>query len=1129
MKKRTKRIMAWAMAAVLLTAYLPANTVLAEESDSTSDALAPEQVITEEPISEKDTVTQEIESEEEDQERQTKISENPYEMSVEKEVEVSSENKDDNSSASNVMEISDRNASKAVKMPDQAIAFDDVYNDEFRAIPSEKNNGLYYYNNHKIYFYSLADNTVREVYSYSDIGVESVYPNLENSKLYVLRRDSESGKELLDEFDTVTETVESTKDFTEILKENESTMETVCAIGVDSKNRYYLAAYSNLAEKNVIHLISPDLKELSKTECDSTVYEFSGFDKTNGNFYFEGYTNWVYWGYDHDMQSLKCGNVSGDTITVSNLYMDLLYQQYYTPHYDNAVMLANGDLAWTSTFSGTVKIVESGKFDITGDSITTKGSVARAGYEEENQFAQSVGTRVVYNNQTDGIVMYVNNNLIAEFDSDFNQRSYYKTEYPVFAMYNYGDEILVIEKDSDSNYYMETLNWTMPSKITMSQDNAKVKVGESFQLSTTIDSEMDYLYSWTSDNASVASVTDKGEVFGNKEGTATISAQLANGVRAECKVTVQKVKTSSLEGEVTLKGQASKNISANDYSTWSSVVKSYLTENDDKTLTRVESTSEGVLIEVYSANGKKLLSNKTIKNELGIFGGYFAGENNNYLVFGKENKKQDDKAEVVRVVKYSKEWEKVSDCKIYGSNTTVPFEAGSLRMIELDGKLYVYTCHEMYADSDGINHQANMLFTIDENTMKVTDSMYDVSNLQEGYVSHSFNQFIKTDGTYIYRVDHSESSNVTSNGQYLSTNGITLTRYNKADASTAVGTCIPVKFDIHDGNYTGASIGGFELGSGKCLITYAQDISENTKCRNIYVSVTDSYFNNSKIVGLTQYKSGDSITCSTPQMTKISENLFLVMWEEKDLSTNKVVTKAMTIDSGAATISKAITLSYRLSDCQPVLYSDRGVKWYVTNSASPKMYSIDPYDLTMPNTVSDLKASSNGKNKVLVSWTKSAAADGYLIYAQKNKKYGYCGMTSKTSFVDKKALDNDYNFYWVYPYVMGADGNRIVGKSPAYVYAKGICASVTNLKAASQNGAVKLTWTKSADAEGYLIYGKTESGKYGYIGMTSKTGYIDKKASKKEWNFYWVFPYYKNADGKMIVGQTGKYVYGKAK
>ena len=117
---------------------------------------------------------------------------------------------------------------------------------------------------------------------------------------------------------------------------------------------------------------------------------------------------------------------------------------------------------------------------------------------------------------------------------------------------------------------------------------------------------------------------------------------------------------------------------------------------------------------------------------------------------------------------------------------------------------------------------------------------------------------------------------------------------------------------------------------GRKLDELENSMSNNkpkTRSRNIYVSVTDSYFNNSKIVGLAQYKSGDSITCSTPQMTKISENLFLVMWEEKDLSTNKVVTKAMTIDSGAATISKAITLSYRLSDCQPVLYSDRGVKW----------------------------------------------------------------------------------------------------------------------------------------------------------------------------------------------------------
>ena len=130
----------------------------------------------------------------------------------------------------------------------------------------------------------------------------------------------------------------------------------------------------------------------------------------------------------------------------------------------------------------------------------------------------------------------------------------------------------------------------------------------------------------------------------------------------------------------------------------------------------------------------------------------------NYIVFGQNNKNENNSAEIIRIVKYSKNWSRISDCKIYGSNTTAPFNAGSLRMIELDGKLYVYTCHEMYADSNNLNHQANMLFTVDESTMKTTDSMYEVSNLQNGYVSHSFNQFIATDGAYIYRVDHSESN-----------------------------------------------------------------------------------------------------------------------------------------------------------------------------------------------------------------------------------------------------------------------------------------------------------------------------------------------------------------------------------
>ena len=47
--------------------------------------------------------------------------------------------------------------------------------------------------------------------------------------------------------------------------------------------------------------------------------------------------------------------------------------------------------------------------------------------------------------------------------------------------------------------------------------------------------------------------------------------------------------------------------------------------------------------------------------------------------------------------------------------------------------------------------------------------------------------------------------------------------------------------------------------------------------------------------------------------------------------------------------------------------------------------------------------------------------------------------------------------------------------------------------------------------------------------MTSGTYFTDKKAAKSGYNFYWVYPYHKNSQGKMITGLVAPYVYGKAK
>ena len=211
------------------------------------------------------------------------------------------------------------------------------------------------------------------------------------------------------------------------------------------------------------------------------------------------------------------------------------------------------------------------------------------------------------------------------------------------------------------------------------------------------------------------------------------------------------------------------------------------------------------------------------------------------------------------------------------------------------------------------------------------------------------------------------------------------------------------------------------------------------------------------------------------------------------------------------------------------IYSDaeQAIEWAESQNVRYKL--IGDFK---PNAVTGLKASPYGKNKVRLTWNGSLGAEGYLIYGQKNGTYGYVGMTrTGTAFTDTKALDTAYNYYWVFPYVTNKAGKMIPGGTPKYVYAKGVIPAVSNLKPSSVTGGVKLTWTKRADAEGYLIYGiQGDNGKYGYIGMTTKgTTFTDTKAYKTQYNFYWVFPYHKNSTGKMIVGGTPQYVYGRAK
>ena len=921
-------------------------------------------------------------------------------------------------------------ANGAVKMPSDFLTFNSS-DQVFVNVVSATKNGLYYYTveNYKklIKFYSFSNNSVRTVATLGDI--INVYAN--NSKIYYIERDTStynssvkgsSYSYYIKTFDTDTEKV--TKSVNVSKYTPNGILNYPNCFGVDDNGRiYYYVTDSSGAEKgDNLFLLDSNGNKLSSCSTEVAITKFSGFDSTNGNFYFERNADYVYWGYTHKMNALGFGNISNNKITVSDKSIDYFYQKYYDYHYDNAQMLDNGKLAWTSSASGTVNIVESAKFHTSTDNtLSLFGSVSRAEHENKNDLYNSVGTRTVYNGENDSTIMYVNNNTLMEFNNDFKQVASYKTAYPVFALYYTNGTVTAIERDTDGNFYSENIAWKMPSSVTISNSSATLKTGDSLKLSAKSNSDIDYGFTWSSSDNSVASVTKDGKVYGNKAGVCTITATTDNNVKASCTVTVTPMDSDTKGSATILSGRATDNASDNHYNTWSSVTNSYLVQNSDGTLTRLENTSSGIVVENYSADGKKLISQRTISKELNIFGGFYSGKDYNYLVFGQNNTAESDSKEVVRVVKYTKSWSKVNSCSISGVNTTKPFSAGSLRMEEAGGKLYVYTCHEMYADSDGIHHQANMLFTIDESSMSLTDSMYDVSNLTDGYVSHSFNQFIKADesGKYIYRVDHSESSNYTMNGSYLSVNGITLTKYKADGKSTAVSISIPVKFDMNKSNYTGASIGGFDLGSGNCLIAYAKDVSSSCKTRNVYISVTDELFNGTQNIALTNYGTSSKVTCRTPQLIKINDNLFLVMWEEYNSSTGKTATRTMTVDSNSKTVTKAISNSFGLSDCQPVVCSDGMVKWYVTNNSAPTLYKLSPFALDdyhehsyTKTVLSNATCTTSGTVKYTCScgdfYTETIPATGHKSsgwIVDKAASIGVKGSKHKECTVCKKVLE----------------------------------------------------------------------------------------------------------------------------
>ena len=433
------------------------------------------------------------------------------------------------------------------------------------------------------------------------------------------------------------------------------------------------------------------------------------------------------------------------------------------------------------------------------------------------------------------------------------------------------------------------------------------------------------------------------------------------------------------------------NVNAQDYVQWSDTVKSYLTVCDNGNYMRVQSGAiEGKLLVEYYSPDFEPLSTKLIDNELPIFGAFYDSGNNYYVLSGQENPKQNDSLEVFRITKYDKNWNKIKSCGLYGANTTVPFDAGSARMTHSGDHLLVRTCHEMYKSSDGNNHQSNVTIEVDMPSMTITDSYTGVMNVDYGYVSHSFNQFIKTDGNHIVALDHGDAH----------PRSAVLVKYN-SDFTT--GKFFPSYFDKVSNidvvtypeytaghyNYTGAAIGGFDVSSSSYIVaqsTVDLDYINTSETRNVYVSAVSKDLSTNKLNKITSYAEGTD-SASAPQLVKINNNSFLLLWSRD----TKVSCVKLNADG---TVNGSIhTFEGSLSDCQPVIKNGRAV-WYVYDKNNVTFNSLNLSNLDDIKTV-DVKTGHDYETKY------ASKTDGTVTQTCKS-----CG------YVNKFTVPTSTTVYW---------------------------------------------------------------------------------------------------------------------
>ncbi|MDR3091300.1 MAG: hypothetical protein LBU36_03745 [Clostridiales bacterium] len=411
--------------------------------------------------------------------------------------------------------------------------------------------------------------------------------------------------------------------------------------------------------------------------------------------------------------------------------------------------------------------------------------------------------------------------------------------------------------------------------------------------------------------------------FTENKGTMTLSVKLSDEMRS---VTVVD----------TNEKQQTEHFASINKSHYGEIAKSRVFVNINGGVSALDVTDDGLYVTTYDANYQQLSSSK-ISAELPIFGGFYSGVQYNYIVFGQKNEEESQYKEVVRIVKYDKNFNRLSGLSVTNDliiatgdkGIQIPFDfSNGCEMAEMGNSLVISMSKVQLKTGDGLNHQTSLQIFADTSGFGI--SLTKIGN--DNYVSHSFYEGVVFDGSTPVFLNLGDS--------YPRS-----LRLGRPDGGG--------KYDfvtLHDiqqtktYQFTGVNVGGFEMSATSYLAVAAvsgnYETSEDEQRNIVLFSVPRGQFGNYAVQKnvLAKYIGTDR-NASAPMLVKVSDNLLVVLWEE--FSAGGVPSlKYVRVDADGNTLGAVVTTSaYRLSDCKPIAFNGK-VVWYVNFDGKKAFFEL---------------------------------------------------------------------------------------------------------------------------------------------------------------------------------------------